>query len=165
MSAAPQQDLHGVVVADLQRLEQHSRRKGESPPSAPHRLQRLLVLTALEPSRFHPSLGSALTRWWTCSRSVPTRGTLDTVLPAEEVPPTSGCVLVLVCWWVSNPALGDYAGPSWGPTRSDRLTQLLTCSSVSRYSSWKLNALAEAGTTALENLSPWTTILPGPQKA
>lgn len=70
-------------------------------------------------------------------------------------------------WWFSNPDpdLGDYAGPSWGPTRLDHLTQLLTCSSVSRYSSWKLNALAEEGTTALENLSPWTTILLVPQKA
>lgn len=45
MSAAPQQDLHRVVVADLQRLEQHNRRKGETPPSAPHPLQWLLVLT------------------------------------------------------------------------------------------------------------------------
>lgn len=68
-------------------------------------------------------------------------------------------------WWDSNPDLGDYVGPCWGPTGWDHLTQLLTCSSVSRYSSWKLNALAEDGTTALENLSPWTTILLGPQKA
>lgn len=40
-------------------------------------------------------------------------------------------------------------------------SRALTCSSVSWYSSWKLKALAEEGTTALANLSPCTTILLG----